>query len=93
MFALSLETAKTAAIVIVVAFVVLTILSAWLIKTVVTKLIVIGLLVGLGIAVYSQRASLQDCADRAKAELDAADTSGVTCTFFGTDVKVPGLDK
>lgn len=89
MFALSLETAKTAAIVIVIAFVVLSILSAWLIKTVVTKLIVVGLLVGLGIAVYSQRASLQDCADRAKAKIEAKDVSSITCTFFGTDVKVP----
>jgi len=92
MFALSLETAKTIAIVIVAAFVLISILSAWLIKTVVTKLIVIGLMVGLGIAVYSQRASLQDCADQAKAKIDAKDASGLTCTFFGTDVKVPTDD-
>ena len=93
MFGVTLETAKTAAIVIVIAFVVVGILSAWLIKTVVTKLIVIGLMVALAIGVYSQRASLQDCADREKAKISAGDHSGVTCTFFGTDVKVPGVDK
>lgn len=92
MFALTLETAKTAAIVIVAALLLISILSAWLIKTVVTKLIVIVVMVGLAVAVYSQRSSLQDCADRAKAELEAGDTSGVTCTFFGTDVTVPGLE-
>lgn len=89
MFAVSLETAKTAAIVIIIAFVVMGILSAWLIKTVVTKLIFIVVLAGLAIGVYSQRASLQDCADRAKSNLG----NEVTCTFFGTDVKVPAVDK
>lgn len=89
MFAVSLETAKTAAIVIIIAFVVMGVLSAWLIKTVVTKLILIVVLAGLAIGVYSQRASLQDCADRAKSNLG----NEVTCTFFGTDVKVPAVDK
>ncbi len=88
MFAVSLETAKTAAIVIIIAFVVMGILSAWLIKTVVTKLIVVVVMVGLAIGVYSQRASLQDCADKAKDHLGKE----VTCTFFGTDVKVPAVD-
>jgi high-affinity Fe2+/Pb2+ permease len=89
MFAVSLETAKTAAIVIIIAFVVMGILSAWLIKTVVTKLILIVVLAGLAIGVYSQRASLQDCADKAKSNLG----NEVTCTFFGTDVKVPAVER
>ncbi len=89
MFAVSLETAKTIAVVIIVAFVLMGILSAWLIKTVVTKLIVAVVAVGLAIAVYSQRASLQDCADKAKANLGKE----VSCTFFGTEVKVPAVDK
>ncbi len=75
--------------VIIAAFVLMGILSAWLIKTVVTKLIVAVVAVGLAIAVYSQRASLQDCADKAKANLGKE----VSCTFFGTEVKVPAVDK
>jgi len=89
MFAVSLETAKTVAVVIIAAFVLMGILSAWLIKTVVTKLIVAVVAVGLAIAVYSQRASLQDCADKAKSNLGKE----VSCTFFGTEVKVPAVDK
>ena len=92
MFGLSLETAKTAAIAIAGGFVLISILSAWLIKTVVTKVIVIVVMLGLAAAVYSQRASLQDCADREKAKIEAGDKSGVSCTFFGKTVKVPGLD-
>ena len=88
MFAVSLETAKTVAIVIIVAFVVMSILSAWLIKTVVTKLIVAVVMIGLAIAVFSQRASLQDCADKAKTNRGRE----VSCTFFGTEVQVPGVD-
>ena len=93
MFALSLETAKTAAIVIVAAFVLIAILSAWLIKTVVTKLIVIVVMAGLAIGVYSQRASLQDCADREKANVASGARAEITCKFFGTDVKVPNLSE
>ena len=89
MFAVSLETAKTVAMVIIAVFVLAGILSAWLIKTLVTKLIVAVVMVGLAIAVYSQRASLQDCADKAKANLGKE----VTCTFFGTDVTVPAVDR
>ena len=44
MFGLSLETAKTAAIAIAGGFVLISILSAWLIKTVVTNVIVIVLM-------------------------------------------------
>ena len=88
MFAVSLETAKTVGIVVFVAFVLIGVLSAWLIKTVVTKAIVALIMVGLAIAVYSQRASLQDCADKARENLG----DEVSCTFFGTEVKVPGVD-
>ncbi|HNJ98490.1 MAG TPA: hypothetical protein PLV13_10210 [Ilumatobacteraceae bacterium] len=88
MFAVSLETAKTIGIVVFVAFVLIGVVSAWLIKTVVTKAIVALVMVGLAIAVYSQRASLQDCADKAKSHLGKE----VSCTFFGTEVKVPAVD-
>ncbi len=88
MFAVSLETAKTIGIVIIVGFVLIGVLSAWLIKTVVTKAIVALVMVGLAVAVYSQRASLQDCADKAKSNLG----DEVSCTFFGTEVKVPAVD-
>lgn len=87
MIALDLETAKTIGMVAAGAFVVFGILSAWLVKTVVTKIIMIVLMAGIAIGVYSQRASLDDCATRAKAAVGTTDS--VTCTFFGTEVDVP----
>lgn len=88
MIALSLESAKTIAIVVVVVFVVLSVVSALLIKSIVTKLITVLLMAGLALGVWTQRSSLQECSDRAKAQVEAGDVSGLTCTFFGTDIEV-----
>lgn len=88
MIALSLETAKTIAVVVVIAFLAFMVLSAWVIKNVTTKLITIGIMAALAIGVWTQRSSLQDCASKAKDQATASERSGVTCTFFGTDVEV-----
>lgn len=90
MFALSLESAKTIAIVIALVFVASAVISAYVIKKVVTKVIVILLMVGLAFGVWSQRASLQSCADDAKEAGTGIVDGGVTCTFFGTDVEIGG---
>ena len=88
MIALSLESAKTIAIVVVIVFVVLSVISALVIKAIVTKLIVAVLLACLALGVWTQRSNLQNCADRARARSDATAVSGLTCTFFGSDIKV-----
>ena len=89
MTALSLQSAKTLAIVIAIAFLAFAVISAWVIKNVTMKIISILLLVGLGLGVWTQRTNLQDCADRAKAKVEAGLGSGsVTCTFFGSEVSV-----
>jgi protein-S-isoprenylcysteine O-methyltransferase Ste14 len=90
MTALSLETAKTIAIVVALVFVAFAVISAWVIKTLVTKVIVIVLMAGLALGVWTQRATLQDCATKAKEKASALDASGLTCTFFGTDVEISG---
>jgi high-affinity Fe2+/Pb2+ permease len=88
MNALSLESAKTIAIVVAIAFVAFAVISAWMIKSLVTKLIMVLLMAGLALGVWTQRTSLQDCATRAKAKAEALDTTPIKCTFFGTDVEV-----
>ena len=88
MIALSLESAKTIAIVVAVVFVVLSVISALVIKSIVTKLIMVVLMACLALGVWTQRTSLQDCADRAQAKAEAGDISGLTCTFFGTAIDV-----
>jgi high-affinity Fe2+/Pb2+ permease len=88
MTALSLESAKTIAIVVAIAFVAFAVISAWMIKNIVTKLIVVLLLAGLALGVWTQRSSLQRCATSARAKAEALDVTGLTCTFFGTTVEV-----
>ena len=87
MLALTVETAKTVAIVVVVVLIAAAVLSAWLVKSVVAKVVTIVLLAAVALGVWTQRANLQDCADQAKARLDTGQAT-VTCTFFGYDVNV-----
>jgi uncharacterized membrane protein len=86
--ALDYDTARNVAILLVAVFVVLSVVSAIIIKNVTTKIISIVVMVGLALGVWTQRSSLKDCADRAKERVEVGATSGLTCTFFGTDVEV-----
>lgn len=89
MTALSLESAKTIAIVAAIALLAFAVISAWVIKNVTMKIISIVLLAALGLGMWTQRGNLQDCADRAKAKVaDGASESSVTCEFFGSEVSV-----
>jgi len=89
MTALSLESAKTIAIVIALAFLAFAVISAWLIKNITMKVLSIVLMLGLGLGVWTQRANLQDCGDRAKARVEAGGAAGaVKCEFFGKEVSV-----
>lgn len=91
MSALSVDSAKNIAIVVAVVFVVLSVVSAIIIKNVVTKLILVVLLGGLALGAWSQRSSLSDCADQAQAEIanGTVGAGSVTCKFFGTEVDIP----
>lgn len=89
---MSLDTARNVAVVVIAVFLLGGLLAAWLMKTIVQKLVVVGVLGLLAFAVWSQRTSLQDCADRVQAnlELDGANPSLVDtdCNFFGFDVTI-----
>jgi len=87
--ALSVESAKSIAIVAAIALLAFAVISAWVIKNVTMKIISIVLLLGLGLGVWTQRTNLQDCADRAKAKVDAGiDKGSITCEFFGSEISV-----
>lgn len=89
MTALSLESAKTIAIVVAVIFVGFAVISAWVIKNVTMKIVSIVLLAGLGLGVWTQRTNLQECADSAKAKVQAGISAGsIRCEFFGAEVSV-----
>jgi protein-S-isoprenylcysteine O-methyltransferase Ste14 len=85
---MDVEAAKTLAIGVVVVFVALSVVSAIVIKNVVTKLIGVLLMVGLALGVWTQRTNLQDCAKRAQERYDAGVAGELTCTFFGSDITI-----
>ena len=92
MLALTLDEAKTIAIVVATVLAVGAVVSFWIMKSIVQKLAVAALLGLLAFAVWTQRVSLQDCADKvqdsfelAGADVVVADTD---CSFFGVTVTI-----
>jgi hypothetical protein len=92
LLALTLAAAKNIAIAVVVVFLVGAVASAWIMKTVVQKLVTAFVLVLLAFAVFTQRTSLQDCADKVKGNFSRAGTSvtvtDTDCSFFGVTVNI-----
>lgn len=86
--AVSLSQAKTIAVVVAVALVAAAIAWAWLMKTIVQKVIGLVVLLGLAGVVWYQRDSLQDCADRVRANATVAGAD-TTCSILGQDVDIP----
>jgi uncharacterized membrane protein YfcA len=89
---LDLDAAKNIAIGIAVIFAAGSLLAAWLMKTIVQKVAVGAVLALLAFAVWSQRTSLQDCADRVTNafERQGTDVSFIDtdCSFFGFTVTI-----
>lgn len=89
MLALTLGQAKTIAVLVVLALVALAVVSAWVMKEVMQKVALVVIFGLLALLVWTQRASLQDCADRVREQ--ARTTAGqidTTCTFIGRDVTI-----
>lgn len=92
MLGLTLDDAKTIALVAATALVVGAVMSFWLLKSIVQKLAVAAVLALLAFAVWTQRVSLQDCADAVQDnfELAASDIvlTDTDCSFFGVTVTI-----
>lgn len=69
--ALDVHQVKTIAIVALIALAIVIVLIGILVKAVVTKAVGIALILGLGLAVWHERSSLNECATKQD------------CTFFG----------
>lgn len=92
MLAVTLSEAKNIAIALVAVFAVAALLAAWLMKTIVQKVAVAAVLALLAFAVFTQRTSLQDCADKVQsayarqgADVTIQDTE---CSFFGLTITI-----
>ncbi len=83
MLALTLDQARTVGFGLIAVLVVGAVLAAWLISKVLQKVLFVVVLLGLGLAMWSQREELEDCADRVQ-----VDDESTTCTFFGRDVTI-----
>lgn len=92
MLALSLDEAKTIAIGLVGVFLVGSVAAAWIMKTIIQKIAVAAVLVIFSFAVWTQRTSLQDCADKVQESygLDGVNPRLVDtdCSFFGTTITI-----
>lgn len=92
MLAITLDEAQNIAVGLVVVFAVGAIAAAWIMKTIMQKLAVAVVLAILAFAVWTQRTSLQDCADKV---IDAYEFDGrnptiidTDCSFFGTTITI-----
>jgi hypothetical protein len=84
--ALTANRIEVIALVVIAGLVVVGALVAATAARIQAKVIALVITLGLAALVWSQRASLSDCAD------DVRDGGDATCTFFGfdVDVDVPG---
>ena len=89
---LSLDSAKTYGVVAVVVLVVGAFVAAWALKTLVQKIVVFALLGVLAFAVWTQRESLQECADKVQANFQLTDgtlpSTDTQCSFFGFTISI-----
>ncbi len=91
MLALTLGSARHLAVAIIVVFVVLAVVSATVISNVTAKIVSMLVFAGFALGVWTERTNLSDCAERAQAKVTVGDESPTTCTFFGTEIDVPGV--
>jgi hypothetical protein len=90
--ALDLNQAKNGSIVAIIVCVAIILLVLKFISSLVVRLVLSVVFAALGVVVYSQRASLVDCAEKITSSVaesaDSSTTDAVTCTFFGRDVSI-----
>jgi hypothetical protein len=75
---LSLDEAKNIALVAATAFAILAIAAIWVMNTIVQKVLVAVLLVMLAFAAWSQRTSLQECAEQVQANVSSSISNSTT---------------
>lgn len=89
---MTLQQAQTVAVVATTALVVGAIASFWVMKSLVQKLLVAGLLGVLAFAVWTQRGAVQDCADKVQDSFTRSDTTvtvfDTDCSFFGVSITI-----
>jgi hypothetical protein len=96
--ALDLGQVENGSLIAVGVCVVIVLLVLKFISSLVVRLVMSVIFAGLGVALFSQRSSVVDCANQLREEASVSvseeatpttDTDGtITCTFFGQDVTI-----
>lgn len=94
--ALDLNQAKNGSIVAIIVCVAVILLVLKFISSLVVRLVMSVVFAALGVVVYSQRASLVDCAEKITSSVSDSVSEGgalsgdtvVSCSFFGRDVTI-----
>jgi hypothetical protein len=89
MIAMTVESAKNIGIAVAGGALVVMVVMAWLIKNVVTKVMSVVILGGLAFGVWTQRSSLETCANKVKDRALVGGVNEISCSFLGSDIKVP----
>lgn len=86
---IDVETAKNASLIALGSSIFLVLLVLKFVKSLVTKLILIVVLGAVGFLSFTQRDAVTACAEKVSAQIEAGETTGIECTFFGRTVRVP----
>lgn len=92
MLALTLDQAKNIAIALATVLLIGAVVSFWVMRTIVQKLVAAAVLGLLAFAVWTQRTSLQDCADKVQGNFERVGTNvtvtDTDCSFFGVTITI-----
>jgi hypothetical protein len=86
--ALTTDNIKVIALIAIVAFLVIGVVSSLVIKAIAGRILALLVMVALVVLVWTQRASISDCTKKAKANYASGVPGKTTCRFFGRDVDV-----
>lgn len=91
MFDIDLDTAKNLSVGLMGGSIVFLLLVLKFAKSLVTKLLLILIAVGVGYVAFTQRDDVNACAEAAKTLLAEGNAIELTCTFFGQEVSLPNF--
>lgn len=80
------ETLKTVALAVTGGSVVIGLVLMKVISSIIGKIVSLVVFAAIGIAGFSQRAQIADCADKVQNQAESSGSVNTKCTFFGQEV-------
>ncbi len=85
---LDVELIKNIALGVSIAALIGALILMKIVRSIIGKVISVVILLAVAIAVFSQRAAIDDCAKKVREQASSGQISTIQCTFFGQDIKV-----